>query len=167
MSTSGAIPPLPPQSSAQEAPSRRSRVRNATIGVLAAATATAAIGAVALATLGNDPSPCPRGHRTLDGGASPDIAPVISEVARTAITGGSASAADGCLTVSVRAEDPALTSAAITSATKAVAAKADATSRPKPTIPDIWVPDSSLWLQRTVVPYARSAGPSIALSPVV
>lgn len=170
MSTTGAIRPAPPASSAQEAPSRRSRVRNATIGMLAAATATATIGAVALATLRNDPSTCPRGHRTLDVVASPDIAPVISEVARTAIAGGSASAADGCLTVSVRAEDPAITSVAITSATKAVAAKADSTSRrtsSAPTIPDVWVPDSSLWLQRTVVPYARSGGPSIALSPVV
>lgn len=169
MSTSDAIPPGAPEHGAQQAPARRSRVRDAAIGALAAATAAATIGAVALVTLRTDPS-CPRGHRTLDVVASPDIAPVISEVARTAITGGSSDAGDGCLTVGVRAEDPALTSAAITSAAEAAAATADATSGRKSSsaaIPDVWVPDSSLWLQRTAVPYARTAGPSIALSPVV
>ena len=169
MSTSGPLPPAAPER-AQEASSRRSRVCKAAIGTLAAATAMAAVGAVALATLSDDEPTCPGGHRTLDIVASPDIAPVISEVARTVITGGSVSDGDGCLTVGVRAEDPALTSMAITSATEAIANNAAATSGRRsssPAIPDVWVPDSSLWLQRTDVPNARTAGPSIALSPVV
>ncbi len=86
--------------------------------------------------------------RTLDVTAAPEIAPVVDEAARRL--------ADPCLRVVVTSAESARTG--------------DALADPGADHPDVWIPESTVWLQRT---QARRAwelpvgGTSIASSPVV
>jgi hypothetical protein len=96
--------------------------------------------------------------------AAPDIAPAVSAQASTW-----AASRSSCVSVQVVSADPA--DVAVALAAKKGASLPDV-GKPngKTPVPDIWVPDSSIWLQRlriagvTVVP---ASAPSIAQSPVV
>ena len=123
-----------------------------------ALTAAAAVAVTATGLGSASPSAaadrCPASTRTLTVAASAEIAPAITDVARTAAR---ADATDGgsCWRAQVQVRDPAEVAAAL--ATTGAAA------------PDVWVPDSSLWPQPVTTDLASTPQPwpSIARSPLV
>lgn len=127
--------------------SRRSRGPLVAVGVV---TALVAAGGLALAVRDGGEPGCPEAGTALQVTAAPDIAPVVSSVARQLSTPDG-----GCVTVQVSAQEPA----------DVVHALAAGSIRP----PDVWVPDSSLWLTRAAtdrVARPEDAKP-IATSPLV
>jgi Ca-activated chloride channel family protein len=91
---------------------------------------------------GSAPCPAPRQLRVA---AAPEIAPVLSTLAATPPAGGCRA-----ITVTVRAEDPAVVAAGLN----------DSVHRP-----DVWVPDSSLW--PALAASATGAAQSVTAAPVV
>jgi hypothetical protein len=99
--------------------------------------------------------------------AAPEIAPALSSEAASWNTNDTT--VDGeCVTVSVAATAPADVASAIAGShgvTVAGLGKPNGTA----TVPDVWVPDSSMWLQRLSTASSRisSTGTSVASTPVV
>jgi hypothetical protein len=131
--------------------------------VVAAAVVVAAVGVVVVVRLASG-GPDSSGQSSADAGttcppapgltvsAAPEIAPVVSELAED-MTGD-----DGCAAVEVVAEAPATVAAAVAGRS---ADGGDA--------PDVWLPDSSLWMTAADRPL-RAAAPqddSVATSPLV
>ncbi len=116
------------------------------VGLLA--TTVVAAGGLRLATAQGDDR-C-EGPARLAVTASPDIAPVLRDVAARLVQAG-----DGCAQVEVTAA----------SSVEVITGLARGDIRP----PDVWVPDSSLWLQRADVDALASVtqAPSVAASPLV
>lgn len=129
-------------------PGEGSRRRPLAIVLGVTALAVAAGGGIAAASVLGSDSGC-EGGRTLRVTAAPEIAPVISE------TAGALGSGDACVEVTVAGADPATV----------VAGLADGTIRP----PDVWVPDSSLWLTRADVDALAHVGDAepVATSPLV
>jgi hypothetical protein len=100
--------------------------------------------------------------------AAPEIAPAIRQAADAA-TGDDLRFDGGCVSVDVTPADPADVAAAIAGRHQLVLNGVGQASG-KTRVPDVWIPDSSTWLQRL-----RTAGtdlvpdeaPSVASSPVV
>jgi hypothetical protein len=103
---------------------------------------------------------------TLRVAAAPEIAPIVQSTGNA----WSASQSDGtCVTVAVTATDPADTAAAIAGEQGAVV-EGLGQANGKAQIPDVWIPDSSTWLERirAVKPDLVPAdAQSVAQSPVV
>lgn len=108
------------------------------------------------------------GQVRLSVAVAPEIAPAVRSVTDDWIR--NAAAVDGaCITVDLRSSDPAEAAAAL-SAPQRVSLTGVGAPRGGGTAPQVWIPDSSMWLQRL-----RSAAPgfaftdegSVALSPVV
>lgn len=131
--------------------STHSRVRPRRTAALVAgalAVTTAVAGGVWLAgALGDDAC---ANQKRLDVTASPDIAPALREVAARLERG-----REGCVRVAVRAQ----------SSLDVIDGLSHGNIRP----PDVWVPDSSLWLTRADVDALASVknAPSVAASPLV
>jgi Ca-activated chloride channel homolog len=94
---------------------------------------------------------CPAGERRLVVAVAPELLGVVSDAARAVAP--STGAGGRCVRVQVDAEAPAAVAAALRTS------GAD--------VPDVWIPDSSLWGQLAGQRRVLSAGPSIARSPVV
>lgn len=111
------------------------------VGTLAFASTTFAL------TRGADGNPCPT--QVLDVLAAPQVAPVVAAVAAAR------ERATGCAVADVTATEPVK---ALARLTERGAAR-----------PDVWVPDSSIWLDRAATAGVRLPGgaPSLATSPVV
>ncbi|HKT06179.1 MAG TPA: substrate-binding domain-containing protein [Rugosimonospora sp.] len=107
---------------------------------------------------------CTGGIQTLTISATPDIAPTVSSAADAW-----AKARGSCVTVTVTASDPADMAAAVAAQGSTILTGLGEAST-KTRVTDVWIPDSSMWLQRLrqVAP-ARipAAAPSIASTPVV
>ncbi|HKG51493.1 MAG TPA: substrate-binding domain-containing protein [Actinomycetales bacterium] len=128
---------------------RRTRV----VGVFAVAALVFGAGAAGAVLLTGDDvaqEPCPDGTRTLAVAAPPELASAV-RMAAEAVT--ARSRPSEC--VDVRVEGVAASTVAA-----AVAAQ-------PPRRPDVWIPDSSLWLQRLTSAGIPATGPSVARSPVV
>jgi Ca-activated chloride channel homolog len=102
----------------------------------------AATGATVAVVAGGDA--CPAGDRALDVVVTPELAPAVREVV-TAVGVGSCS-------VAVTAAEPA-------DVAEALSGPADP--------PDVWIPDSSVWLPRAGSGAVPGAAPSVARTPVV
>jgi Ca-activated chloride channel family protein len=131
-------------------PVRARRVRRLVVaGTVVALAATAG---VTLSRSGSTDASCPRGAAALTLEVSPDIAPAVADVVRR---DPSRSADARCSPVTVAARDSADV--------------ADTIRTAKQGRPDVWIPDSSIWVQRSATD-GRSLPPrhpSIARSPVV
>ncbi len=101
-----------------------------------------------------DPAPCPPDTAPLRVAAAPSIAAAIAEVARQGSGPGAGSGA-GCQVVTVQAVTPEAE----------IRGLAQGSIQP----PDVWVPDSSLWLDRAGVERVAAAtnAKSVASSPLV
>ena len=100
-------------------------------------------------------------------GAAPElVAPLQAEAEAWA---NDARQADGCIEIEITASDPADMAAAIAAQSKAtLTGVGQANGKTK--VPDVWVPDSSMWLQRLrmIRPDSVPSNPkSIARSPIV
>jgi hypothetical protein len=108
--------------------------------------------------------PCTGGTQKLAVAAAPDIAAAVTTAANAW-----AKTSNSCVTVTVTANDPADVAAAI-AAQNGAALTGLGEASAKVHVPDVWIPDSSVWLQRlrvvstSLVPASAS---SIAISPVV
>jgi hypothetical protein len=96
--------------------------------------------------------------------ASPEIAGAVAATAAE-WTRSSGSAGGRCVTVEVAPVDSADTAGAV--AARARLTIAGVTDDHHTVVPDVWIPDSSLWLQRLGTAAVPAAAPSIAGSPVV
>jgi hypothetical protein len=102
----------------------------------------------------------------LDIAAAPEIAPAVQNVASQ---WAAARYGDSCVSVAVRAEDPADVAAAVANQ-RGVTLSGTGAPSDKARVPHIWIPDSTSWLQRLrgvgtgVVPADTT---SLAKSPVV
>jgi hypothetical protein len=128
------------------------RRRRRVAGVVAAAVVVGA-GAAGAVVLTRDEAPqaqsCPDGTRTLAVAAAPELVAAVQAAAQS-VTAGSRSE---CLDVRVDPVAPSTVAAAVTAL--------------PPRRPDVWIPDSSLWLQRITSRGVPASGASIARSPVV
>jgi hypothetical protein len=99
--------------------------------------------------------------------AAPEIAPVIRETTANA-TGAELRLADKCVSADVTAADPADVAAAVAGHHQSSLGGLGKASG-RTTVPDVWIPDSSMWLQRLRVgpDWVPDDAPSIARSPVV
>jgi Ca-activated chloride channel family protein len=110
---------------------------------------------------------CTGSPLTLTVAASPDIAPAIQS---TGNTWASSRTTGQCVAVTVVAADPADVATTLAAAAGAPALTGLGQANGKAQIPDVWVPDSSLWLARLAAATKQNTGvkpPSIASSPVV
>lgn len=110
------------------------------------ALALVAVGAVALVGGSAPAEACPSGERAVRVVAAPEIAAVLADLLEPS------DAADACRHTEVEAADPAQVASGLREDASDVAT------------PDVWVPDSSLWLAAAGV---TGDHPSIATSPVV
>jgi hypothetical protein len=108
--------------------------------------------------------PCTGGTQQISVSAAPEIAPAVTAAASTW-----SKATKACVAVTVTANDPADVAAAIAAQNGAtLTGLGDASTKVR--VPSVWIPDSSVWLQRlrvvstSLVPAKAS---SIATSPVV
>jgi Ca-activated chloride channel family protein len=107
---------------------------------------------------------CTGTNQKLTVSASPDIASAV-----TATANAWAKTSTSCVTVTVTANDPADVAAAVAGQNGATLTGLGEAST-KVRVPDVWIPDSSIWLQRlrvvstSLVPTSAS---SVAMSPVV
>lgn len=113
-------------------------------GVAGTLLAGAIVGAVSHAA-GNQT--CSGPGRELTVSAAPEITAVVTEAARLTDQRGDSRV---CVHTVVRAEDPASVSWPVTGRT----------------VPDVWIPDSSIWLRRSRAEAAKGA-PAVAQSPIV
>ncbi|MGY1638702.1 substrate-binding domain-containing protein [Geodermatophilus sp. SYSU D00742] len=120
---------------------RRSLPRRARRAAVALTVLAATGGAVAVVAGGDA---CPTGDRPLEVVVAPELAPAVGEVV-TAVGVGSCS-------VAVTAGEPA-------DVAETLSGPADS--------PDVWIPDSSIWLARAGADAVPDAAPSVARSPVV
>ncbi|MBO3748248.1 VWA domain-containing protein [Streptosporangiaceae bacterium NEAU-GS5] len=133
----------------REPHSRRRSSRGRVFVPLAGAVALAVLLGVAAYVVVNKPPTCNENKISLAVVASPDIQPAISKIGSKF----AGKVGDRCVAVSVTAAD----SAAVAHALSGTATTAQQIK------PDMWVPDSSLWLTKSA---AQPAG-SVAHSPVV
>lgn len=131
----------------------RTNLSERTVAIVATAVAVVALAASgALHLAGRDATPpdCPDGRSLLRVAASPDVAPVV-----TAVAHGLSTEPQVCLDVAVTAEAPATVLARLESGS------------PQP--PDVWIPNSTLWLTRAKDDKvaAPKDAPAIATSPLV
>jgi len=129
-------------------PDKRSRARTVAAAAVASAVLLGGGAAVAVGLLGDDV--CPQGRTPLHVAVSPDLAPAVTSVAADLATDEVA-----CVAAIVSATVPA----------EVVSGLAGGEIRP----PDVWVPDSSLWLTRASTDKVADAenAPSVASSPLV
>src|SRR5215211_7678693 len=129
------------------------RRRRRVVGIVAVAALVFGAGAAGAVILTGDDvaqEPCPDGTRTLTVAAPPELASAV----RMAAEGATArSWSSECVDVRVEGVAASTVAAAVT-------------AQP-PRRPDVWIPDSSLWLQRITSEGIPATGPSVARSPVV
>jgi hypothetical protein len=99
--------------------------------------------------------------------AAPEIAPVVRETAANG-AGAQLRVAGTCVSVEVAPTDPADVAAAVASRHGSSLGVVGNGSG-KTAVPDVWIPDSSMWLQRLRVgpDWVPDDAPSVASSPVV
>jgi Mg-chelatase subunit ChlD len=139
--------PLQPRHALIVSP-RRLRIR-----IVLAAMAVAVLGGGgAIAQTIRAPAVCDDGRLSLEVIASPDIAPVVLAVAKSV---DDLRDSNGCLRARVRAEEDADVLSAL--------------AQHEAEAPDVWIPTSSLWVERAASRHLLGSGPhpSIASSPLV
>lgn len=100
--------------------------------------------------------------------AAPEIAPAVRETAAKAADSPELRLAGRCVSADVSAVDPADVAAAVAGRHgSSLGGLGSASGRTK--VPDVWIPDSSMWLQRLRVgpDWVPDQAPSVASSPVV
>ncbi|NJC68499.1 VWA domain-containing protein [Planosporangium thailandense] len=100
--------------------------------------------------------------------AAPEIAPAVRETAAKATGSQPLRLAGRCVAVDVTAVDPADVAAAVAGRHQSsLGGLGSADGRTQ--VPDVWIPDSSMWLQRLRVgpDWVPDDAPSVASSPVV
>jgi hypothetical protein len=104
-----------------------------------------------------------RNRTQLSVAAAPEIAPVVRETVAKELR-----LPNTCVSVDVTAADPADVAAAVASQ-RGSSLGGVGNGSGKTTVPDIWIPDSSTWLQRLRVgpDWVPDDAPSVASSPVV
>jgi len=122
----------------------RRRVISAALTLTAVATATGLVAGSLSLRANADGDGCARAVRHLTVLVTPEIAPAVNVAA-----GSLARSTDSCLTITVTVQSSA----------DAATAPAGGTGPPQ-----VWIPDSSIWTERTV---DGQDAPSVALSPVV
>ncbi|MCO5990175.1 substrate-binding and VWA domain-containing protein [Actinoallomurus spadix] len=137
----------------------RHRRRRLLIGLLAGVTGVVLLAGVAVYALSGG-SGCGDDPLTLNVVAAPDIAPAVTRISRT--FNEEHHSIDGrCVRAGVQAAEPAGVARTLSGAVPA----------PGTAKPDVWIPDSSIWLaQAHVSPGAAGGGPvpfSVARTPVV
>ncbi len=129
-------------------------------GAATAAVLVVAGAGVAMGSARQDAGSCPGGVRRLQVTVAPEIAGILTEAARVA----DADQAATCRHTQVRSRS----AAAVAESVRVTSSPSSASVGQIPA-PDVWIPDSSLWLRTAVVgalalPVSR---PSVARSPVV
>ncbi|MFC0006051.1 VWA domain-containing protein [Micromonospora siamensis] len=146
-------------------------MRSSIRGAGAAAAATALVVVVAGSWFGYQQlaQPACSGSIQLSVAAAPELAPAIQAAATQWVADGAA-VGGTCIAVNVAASDPVDVAAAVASKHGARLAGVGQASGTAVT-PDVWVPDSSMWLLRLktggATAFAPGNGASIASSPVV
>ncbi|MFF0575777.1 substrate-binding domain-containing protein [Streptosporangium saharense] len=137
-------------------PRRRKSGRGAVLVPLAGSVALAVLLGVAAFVIVNRDRGCAHGTVTLRVTASPDIQPALSEIAGR-FTRTSRETGGGCATVTVTGTASAAVASGLGGSGGEVGAM------------DVWIPDSSLWVNglRAKDPAFPAPGPSVARSPVV